>query len=125
MQKDGIKRTGIKRKKTPGWNRARGSEQILATAQQPLKNLPNKASGISFKLLQSGFEPVVTVELKKHRAAARGDADLSPKLVDRAVLLVGADARKISAELLHNAVPEMAVMGQDLRVGAALFARAL
>ena len=44
------------------------------------------------------------MHLKKHRAAARGDADLAAELVDRAVLDVGADAGKVSAKLLYNVV---------------------
>lgn len=67
----------------------------------------------------------VSVEIKKHRADAFGNADLAAELVDRAVLDVGADAGKVSAKLLYNIVSEAAGMGQDLRVAAALFARAL
>ena len=44
------------------------------------------------------------MELKKHRAATHGDADLAAELVDRAVLDVGVDAGKVSAKLLYNVV---------------------
>ena len=67
----------------------------------------------------------VSVEIKKHRADAFGNADLAAERVDRAILLVGADAGKVGTELLYNVVSEVTGMGQDLRVAAVLFARAL
>ena len=65
------------------------------------------------------------MHLKKHQAAARGDADLAAELVDRAVLDVGADAGKVGTEPHCDAVFKVALIDQDVRVAAALFARAL
>ena len=52
----------------------------------------------------------VSVEIKKHRANAFGNADLAAELVDSTVLHVDADAGKVGAELRCDAVVEVAII---------------
>ena len=66
-----------------------------------------------------------SVELKKHRAATHGDADLAAERVNRTILHVRADAGKVGTEPHCDAVFKVALIDQDVRVAAALFARAL
>lgn len=64
------------------------------------------------------------MELKKHRAATHGDADLAAERVNRTILHVRADADKVGTEP-RDAVFKVALIDQDVRVTAVLFAHAL